>query len=47
MDKKSLSEQDVRTKFITPAIIDAGWDILPNSVKRSILLRGRSMFEGS
>lgn len=26
MDKKSLSERDICTKFITPAIINAGWD---------------------
>ena len=26
MDKKSLSERDVCTKFITPAIIKSGWD---------------------
>ncbi|MBI3502013.1 MAG: DEAD/DEAH box helicase family protein [Bacteroidetes bacterium] len=26
IDKKSLSEQDIRTKFITPAIEKAGWD---------------------
>jgi type I restriction enzyme R subunit len=25
-DKKSLSERDICTKFITPAIINAGWD---------------------
>lgn len=27
IDKKSLSERDVCTKYITPAIIKAGWDI--------------------
>jgi type I restriction enzyme R subunit len=26
MDKKKLSETDIRTKFITPAIIASGWD---------------------
>jgi type I restriction enzyme M protein len=26
-DKKSLSERDICTKYITPAITDAGWDI--------------------
>ena len=26
MDKKQLSEQDIRTKFITPALLAAGWD---------------------
>ena len=27
MDKKSLSERDICTKFITPALKDAGWNI--------------------
>lgn len=27
MDKKSLSERDICTKYITPALINAGWDI--------------------
>lgn len=26
MDKKSLSERDICSKFITPAIIQSGWD---------------------
>ncbi len=26
MDKKSLSERDICTKFITPALVKAGWD---------------------
>ena len=26
MDKKTLTETDIRTKFITPAILKAGWD---------------------
>ena len=27
IDKKSLSERDICTKFITPAIKQSGWDI--------------------
>ena len=27
MSKKDLSEQDIRTKYITPAIIASGWDL--------------------
>ena len=27
MDKKSLSERDICTKFITPALTGNGWDI--------------------
>ena len=27
MNKKTLSERDICTKYITPAIINAGWDL--------------------
>jgi type I restriction enzyme R subunit len=27
-NKKSLSERDICTKFITPAVEQAGWDVL-------------------
>ena len=27
MNKKSLSERDICTKFITPSIVAAGWDV--------------------
>ena len=27
MDKKLLTERDICTKFITPAIVKAGWDL--------------------
>ena len=27
MNKKALTEQDIRTKYITPAVTEAGWDI--------------------
>jgi len=27
MSKKDLSEQDIRSKFITPAILQSGWDL--------------------
>lgn len=26
MNKKALTEQDIRTKYITPAVTEAGWD---------------------
>jgi type I site-specific restriction endonuclease len=29
MDKRSLSERDICTKFITPALRQAGWDPRP------------------
>ena len=27
LDKKALSERDIITKFITPSLVAAGWDI--------------------
>jgi len=27
MDKKQLSERDIISKYITPAIVNAGWDL--------------------
>jgi type I restriction enzyme, R subunit len=27
-NKKSLSERDICTKFITPAVAQAGWDVV-------------------
>jgi type I site-specific restriction endonuclease len=27
MDKKSLTERDICTKYITPAILNSGWDL--------------------
>jgi type I restriction-modification system DNA methylase subunit len=27
MSNKNFSEQDIRSKFITPAVIDSGWDL--------------------
>jgi hypothetical protein len=26
MDKKSVSERDIFTKYMTPALLQAGWD---------------------
>ena len=36
MDKKSLSERDICTKFITPALRKAGWDEMAQIRNRSI-----------
>lgn len=33
MNKKSLSERDICTKFITPAITKAGWDFQKQVLK--------------
>ena len=51
MDKKSLSERDICTKFITPAIKDvAGWDLLQFSEEFTlgkIFVKGKRVARGS
>ena len=48
LNKKALSEMDIRTKYITPAIIKAGWDPIIqlreeyNVTKGRIIARGKS-----
>jgi type I restriction enzyme R subunit len=50
--KKSLSERDVCTKFITPAVRQAGWDVLSqireevSFTKGRIIVRGRLVTRG-
>ena len=52
MDKKSLSERDVCTKFITPALLKAGWDGMSQVreevgfTKGRIIVRGRLVSRG-
>lgn len=47
MDKKSLSEQDIRTKFITPAIVEkAGWDVQTQLCEEVGLTKGRVIVRG-
>lgn len=46
MDKKSLSEQDIRTKFITPAIVRAGWDIRAQIREEVSFTAGRIIVQG-
>jgi type I restriction enzyme R subunit len=29
MNKSNLNERDICSKFITPAILAAGWDLIP------------------
>jgi type I site-specific restriction endonuclease len=41
MDKKTFSERDICSKFITPAVIAAGWD-LNNRFVALIYLRNNS-----
>jgi len=46
MDKKYLSERDICTKFITPALERAGWDILTQVREEFSLTNGRIIVRG-
>ena len=46
MDKKSLTEQDIRTKFITPAVLRAGWDRMTQMREDVRLTDGRINVRG-
>jgi type I restriction enzyme R subunit len=46
MDKKQLSEQDICTKFITPALRQAGWDELTQLREEVSFTKGRIIVRG-
>ena len=46
LDKKSLSERDICTKFITPAVKKAGWDELSQIREQVHFTRGRIIVRG-
>lgn len=46
MDKKALSERDICTKFITPAIEKAGWDIHTQMREEVTFTAGRIIVRG-
>ena len=46
MDKKQLTEQDIRTKYITPAIVRAGWDIHTQVYEEFSVTDGRIVVRG-
>jgi type I site-specific restriction endonuclease len=46
MDKKSLSERDICTKFISPAITNAGWDIQTQIREEVTFTKGRVIIRG-
>ena len=46
MDKKKLSERDICTKFITPALQQAGWDIQTQVREEVSFTAGRIMVRG-
>jgi len=46
MNKKSLTEADICTKFITPTIVGAGWD-LKNQIRQEVYFtNGRIIIKG-
>lgn len=45
-DKKSLSERDICTKFITPAIVQAGWDLQTQVLEEKMFAKGRVIVRG-
>ena len=47
MNKKKLSERDICTKFITPALEQAGWDVLKQIREEVTFTEGRIMDRGS
>ncbi|MBW4561821.1 MAG: DEAD/DEAH box helicase family protein [Mojavia pulchra JT2-VF2] len=46
IDKKSLSERDICTKFITPALTNRGWDINTQIREEVTLTKGRVIVRG-
>ncbi|QFY88477.1 type I restriction enzyme HsdR N-terminal domain-containing protein [Magnetovirga frankeli] len=46
MDQQKLSETDIRTKFITPAIIKAGWDVHTQIREEVALTSGKILVRG-
>ena len=46
MDKKSFSERDICTKFITPALHQAGWDEMAQVREEVSFTKGRIIVRG-
>src|ERR1700704_1442348 len=46
MDKRSLSERDICTKFITPALRQAGWDEMLQIREEVSFTKGRIIVRG-
>lgn len=47
LDKKTLSERDICTRFITPALESAGWDIQVQVREEVTLTKGRITVRGN
>ncbi len=46
MNKKDLTERDICTKFITPAVAQAGWDLLSQVREEVAFTKGRIIVRG-
>ena len=46
IDKKTLSEADIRTKYITPAIEQSGWDKMSQMREEYSITAGRIIARG-
>ena len=46
VDKKSLSERDICTKYITPALVRAGWDLHSQIREEVSFTKGRIIVRG-
>ena len=46
MEKRSLSERDICTKFITPALRSAGWDEISQIREEVSFTKGRIIVRG-
>ena len=46
MDKKALTERDICTKYITPALAQAGWDTFTQVLEEFPLTKGRIIVRG-
>ncbi|WP_199315166.1 MULTISPECIES: type I restriction endonuclease [Oscillatoriales] len=46
IDKKLLSERDICTKYITPALTNQGWDIMAQIREEVTLTKGRVIVRG-
>ena len=47
MNKKQMSEQDIRSKFIMPAILKAGWDLQKQIREEFYFTEGRVIVQGT
>jgi type I site-specific restriction endonuclease len=46
MNKKQMSEQDIRSKYITPAIVASGWDMQSQIREEVTFTAGRFIVRG-